>query len=238
MITLNEIEMGKWNEHVVATYPEEAVAIVVNNEVVLMTNTSATPQETFKVEPTEFWKYKDSIQAVLHSHCFDLNDRSRLDHRVPSKEDMIGQINMNCWWGITATEGEGTTPILWFGPDRNEPYEGREFIFNVNDCLELVRDYYRRELGINIRPQARNWNWFETENLFEEAIDREGFVEVKIDEIQVNDVVYFNILEDKTNHIGVYLGDNQVLHHLFGRLSGIDSFSKWNRQIKKVVRKA
>ena len=152
MITLNEQEQQKWNEEVLRCYPNEAVAIVVDGVVIPMENTAENPEETFSIKPAQFWQYKDQIQAVLHSHCHDLNRTSQLDPRIPSKKDMTGQINMGCWWGITATEGESTTDILWFGKDRELEYTGRPFIFNVNDCFELTRDYFRREFNYNIKP--------------------------------------------------------------------------------------
>lgn len=228
-----------WSAHALSVYPEEAVAILTSdNELIPMKNSSPTPKETFRVAVEDFWPYNDKITALIHSHTYDLADPYLVDKRVPSKQDLAGQINHNVWWGISVTEGENVSDPLWFGFDREEPYEGREFIFNVNDCFELVRDWYRRELQVEIPPYARDWNWQDEENLFDDNFTKAGFVDVQWEDLQKGDVIYFNIASEKTNHVGVYLGDDIVLHHLYGRLSGTETLSRWRRQVSHIIRRA
>lgn len=237
MIDLPKEELDKWNDHCVMTYPEEACALIVDNTVIPVPNSADDKAHNFKIRVQDFWQYHDKIQGVLHSHCYDINTGYVIDPRTPGTVDMIGQQNSGVWWGITATEGEGVTPILWFGKDRGEPYEGRTFIHNVADCYELVRDYYRREYNHEMGNYCRQWDWFTTLNFFDDNFEKEGFYEVSIDEIQPGDLIYFGIRSDKTNHIGVYVGDDKFLHHLTNRLSEKDTLARWRRQIIRVIRR-
>lgn len=237
MVEIEKQELDKWNAHCVEQYPNEACALVVDNKVIIVPNQADDKEHTFAIKVQDFWQYHDKIQAVLHSHCVDTAKPLLLDPRTPSKADMTGQKNHGVWWGITATEGEETTPILWFGFDRGEPYEGRTFIHNVADCFELVRDYYRREYSHEIGQYCRQWDWFETENLFDDYFTAEGFVEVSIDQIEPGDVVFFGIRSEKTNHIGVYVGNDRFLHHLTNRFSEYDTLARWRRHVLRVVRR-
>lgn len=236
MFTLDEIQHKNWNDWVLKCYPQEAVALVVEGAVIPMHNAAENPELAFKVSVKDYWEYKDKIQAVLHSHCYKLTDRIIVDPRIPGVADMTTQVNMGCWWGISCTEGEGVSDILWFGKDRGEPYGNREFIYNVADCLELMRDFYRREFNIEVPPQPRKWDWFVDENQFEDFYKDKGFDVVDKDNLQYGDVIMFNIADTKVNHIGIYLGDDQVLHHLADRLSNVDTVSRWYRQVKFVIR--
>lgn len=236
---LDQEQLDVWNKHVLSVYPEEAAALVVKGKVIPVPNTSETPTETFSIAVRDFWAYKDDIDAVLHSHTYNLADPYLMDKRVPSKKDLATQMNHNKWWGISATEGEEVTEPLWFGFDREEPYEGRMFIYNVSDCFELVRDYYRREYQHELPRFARDWNWNDDPeaDYFEDNWAKEGFTEVDWADIDVGDVVMFNIASDKVNHVGVYIGNDTVLHHLYGRLSGTETLSKWRRQVSRIVRR-
>lgn len=236
MIKLKQAEIDKWNEHCLKCYPEEACAIVVKGKVKPMKNVAENPLETFTIDLKQYFKYKDTLEGVIHSHPYKLSDKANGDRRVPSDSDLKGQYNTAVWWGISATEGEGVSDILWYGFDSGLPYEGREFIYNVYDCFELVKDYYTREYNHTMNQYIRQWDWFVTQNLFEENFEREGFKEVSIDDIQKDDVVMMDIKSDTINHIGVYLGDDQILHHLANRLSNVESLARWYKFVKKVVR--
>lgn len=237
MFELAEDQLKVWNDHVLATFPNEACAVVVDGRVIPVPNVADDPRSTFKISTGDIVA-NQPIQAVLHSHCYDIKVGYKVDPRTPSASDMKHQLNTGVWWGITATEGEGTTPILWFGKDRNEPYEGRTFIHNVADCFELVRDYYRREYNYNIGQYVRQWDWEITDaSFFDDNFEKEGFTDVPLEQIAPGDVIFFGIRSEKTNHIGLYIGDDKFLHHLTHRLSEIDTLPRWHRYINRVVRR-
>ena len=54
--------------------------------------------------------------------------------------------------------------------------------------------------------------------LYDEHWYREGFREFA-GEIRLGDMIMMQISAPVTNHAGIYLGDNMMLHHLYGQLS-------------------
>jgi cell wall-associated NlpC family hydrolase len=59
--------------------------------------------------------------------------------------------------------------------------------------------------------------------LWEEA----GFEQIDPADIREGDAVLMAISNASLNHVGVYLGDQMLLHHLRGRLSSRDLYGGW-----------
>lgn len=73
------------------------------------------------------------------------------------------------------------------------------------------------------------------DNAYRDQADRFGFYPVPLDDLQVGDVIFMNT--EKTNdHAGIWLGDNQILHHVTTKLSGIWSASRLSSFINMAVR--
>lgn len=123
-------------------------------------------------------------------------------------------------------------------------YLNRDFQIGIFDCFTLVRDYYKHELGINIKNYFRDEKWFDKNpEIFDKNIEREGFEIVhsgKLDgfELQIHDCILFELSKlKKSNHIGVYVGNNYFLHHpMKGKsiLQKIDSY--YGQKIRYVIR--
>jgi cell wall-associated NlpC family hydrolase len=63
--------------------------------------------------------------------------------------------------------------------------------------------------------------------MFDDCWEGIGFREVKPEEMQKGDALLMAIDSNKLNHVGVYIGDQMVLHHLRGRLSSRDLLGEW-----------
>jgi cell wall-associated NlpC family hydrolase len=222
-------------QHSLECYPSEACGIVVGDQYVPCDNLSETPTLTFVIDPVIVATH--DVQYIVHSHTRHFGEGSNVDPRTPSIEDMQGQIDTDLPWAIVYCDGKTVTPALTFGDIIRPPLEGRKYAINVNDCLTLATDYYALH-GVQLPSIARAIDWNEQgQDLINENMAAWGFTPVRLDEAKKNDLVLFKLPRSQvSNHIGVYLGDNKVLHQLYGRLSCIEEISTFTRYIDKVVR--
>lgn len=118
-------------------------------------------------------------------------------------------------------------------------YLGRKFEQGNTDCYDLIRDFYYTEFGIELTNYARPKDWW-LEDQFDLYIDnyeKEGFEHIKdLKDIKKFDIILIAIPDPrsklkktKTNHAGIYLGDNKILHHRYGKLSQISPYDGWLR---------
>ena len=102
----------------------------------------------------------------------------------------------------------------------NPPYEGRPFIHGLLDCYTLFRDWYERELGVRIPWNIqRPFGWWENNDSLYFKYMREGGFKQQSGVMQRGDVILFALGGAVTNHVAVYLGGGEILHHLGGRFS-------------------
>jgi cell wall-associated NlpC family hydrolase len=241
-VQLSEKTLADWTAYVLAEYPKEACAYVVDGNLYPVTNLSETPEQTFKVDAVERIKAHavGNVEAFLHSHPYKLeNSNPQWNHEWATKADMITWNSDNLPWGIVATDGEGLTQVVWYDDSMEAiaPLVGREFISGKHDCYSVIRDHYRLNLGIPLVNYSRGMGWWdEGDNLYEENYTKAGFVEVSIDDIQIKDVLLMKLNTVVPSHAAVVTSTNEILHHCIGRLSGYDSLSKWHRQIVKALR--
>jgi proteasome lid subunit RPN8/RPN11 len=224
---------------VLKRYPQEACGFLVDGAYVPVANTSDTPLETFRIDPVDQARVRSmgEVQALLHSHPYSLNSRLRWPAQWPSTSDMEAWMAGTIPWGICATDGEGTTRLVWLDDAERAPLVGREFVHGIHDCYAVVRDWFFINRGIALINVARGIDWWSKgQNLYEENFERAGFVEVPLEAAQVGDVVLMQYRAKVINHAAVISGPNQILHHLFHQLSGYDQLNRWVAHIKKTVR--
>lgn len=224
--------------HVIAQYPKEACGLLIDGVYVPQDNISETPERTFRIAPEALIRSGSmDLQAVLHSHPYDLRVAPAYPPEWPSTADMRSWIAMGIPWGICATEGEGITQLVWLDDANPAPLLGREFIHGVHDCYSIVRDWFKLQRSVTLPNFARGMDWWETgADLYDENFERAGFVTIPFEEATVGDCVLFKVRSPVTNHAAVITGENEILHHLFHRLSGHDSLNKWTRVINRAVR--
>ena len=102
------------------------------------------------------------------------------------------------------------------------PYVGRSFDHGKVDCYDLLRSTYKDWFDITLTNYARPDNWWEAgQNLYMENFEAEGFevVDVPLRRARPADVFLMAIRAPVANHCAIYLGDNKILHHPYGKLS-------------------
>jgi cell wall-associated NlpC family hydrolase len=105
---------------------------------------------------------------------------------------------------------------------------GRTFLPGVRDCFAHGRELYRDNFGIEITNYARPHDWSaDNDDLIRKLHEREGFdmiTDWKIKDIRPADVFCLAVGESNPNHFAIYVGDNQMTHHLHGRVSNVEPY--------------
>jgi len=208
-------------EHARAEFPREACGLVAvvkgRRRYFPCRNIAETPDEHFILDPTDYAETEDKgeIVAVIHSHPTTNHNPSQADRVACEKSGLPWHIvnPQTGQWGYCEPAGFEL------------PYVGREFSFGVVDCYSLCRDWYGRELGLKLSDyDRRDKFWLRGENLYLDNFASEGFREIPLEELQYGDAVLMQLESPLPNHAAIYLGDQQILHHVQGRLSSRDIY--------------
>lgn len=223
-----------FQEHFIKCWPNEGVGYLKNGAFFPLENIAEDQRYSFEVNPQFLLQEPD---ALLHSHCTGV-EKLATDPRAPSFEDLQGQIQTGVEWGICVTDGEVCeNPLYWGNPKHRPDLLGRDFIFNVQDCFTLVQDWFYQERAVTLPnlPRTPHWN-DEGENHLADRYQDWGFEKVPVSDIQRGDVLFYKVRSKVPNHLGIYLGDHQVLSHWYGRVSCVEPFGKWAGYIEFAAR--
>lgn len=223
----------------VKQFPREACGFIIDDEFVPVPNSAEEPTQTFRIDPVHQVKASamGAIQAVLHSHPYNKFNMPKWPVEWPTTPDMASWMKGNIPWGISATCGEGISQPVWLDESYIAPLEGREFIHGINDCYSLIRDWYRINKQVVLPNFARGTEWwYAGKNLYDDHFEEAGFYTIPLEQAEIGDVILMQAASPVTNHGAIVVGPNQILHHLFNRLSGVDSLKKWDRCIVRAIR--
>jgi|694.fasta_scaffold29721_3 proteasome lid subunit RPN8/RPN11 len=223
------------HEHIIKCYPQEAVGVIIDDIFYPLDNIADDPINNFRISKEDTEQLLDKDFSIIHSHTMT-QWAIGYDPRTPSHNDLITVESYDVPFGIVHCDGESVTDILWINRDIPELL-GRHYVSGLTDCFTLARDYYINNYNINfgIHPRPANWEEWNPHYIEQHYHDL-GFSEIDGSELQEGDIILFSIGSRHINHIGVYIGDNRFIHHLYNRLSSSDTLSKWHRQIVKYLR--
>ncbi|WP_353614099.1 C40 family peptidase [Mangrovibacter phragmitis] len=222
-------------QHVAGEYPCEACGVVVETGTgqiyVPCRNIAGNPLEAFTLAPEDMLsaEKQGEVIMIVHSHP----DVTRL---VPSELDRIQCDHSGMEWGIMSwPDGDFCT----FSPRTERDYTGRPWVLGHADCWSLVRDYYQREFGVSLADYSVDYEWWAdgSENRYDDNWQQEGFVEVALSDMKPGDLILMQIRAPVTNHAAIYLGENIILHHMFGHLSSRIPYGQyWRDRTTRVIR--
>lgn len=241
--------------HALEAYPRECCGLLVADQdkgKYIPCENSAENDNDFRISGEEYSRCEDmgQILAVIHSH---VNTSAR-----PSQSDLVSCEAQDLPWHIVSVyKDAGEEPRIgeWysFEPSNYEaPLVGRTFHHGDLDCYGLVRDFYHREMGIDIPDFERPDFWWEKEDggeLYLDQFEKAGF-RVVTGDLQLGDGILMQYRSDRTNHAGVYLGEttlasqpdlppvpSALLHHAMPRLSErVPYMGYWKNITRLVVR--
>ena len=209
-------------QHAIEASPAESCGLVVvvkgRERYVPCRNISEEPGLFFQIHPHDYARAEDlgQITAVVHSHP--------ASPALASQPDLVACERSGLPWFIV-NPVSGTWGSCSPSGYR-APLIGRQWVWGIQDCWSLTRDYYR-EQGITLPDweRPRTHAQFEADPLFARYWSEAGFLQVKDEnEIQVGDAIFMDLSGTGLNHIGVYVGEQMILHHITGRLSSRDIY--------------
>lgn len=119
---------------------------------------------------------------------------------------------------------------------------GRPFTgLGSSDCFKLMRDLYADCFGISIPDFARPVDWCSDKlDLIPKIAKRLGMTKItewRLEELRPGDILCLAIGEVNANHLAAYVGDDTILHHLYGRASTAEHFRDiWRTRTAYVLR--
>jgi len=228
--------LDAFKAHAIAEYPRECcgVGIVFKGRELYVACENVSPdgaQFTMSCDDFTAASDKGEVVAICHSH-------PNMPPQ-PSQADLVECEAAGAYeWHIINVQADADGNVFCgdmhsFKPTGYEaPLVGRHFFHGTLDCYTLVRDYYKREHGIEIPdfPREDSW-WNKGQNLYRENFIKAGFRELKEgEEVRPGDAFLMTMQSTVENHAAIYIGDNMILHHYWGRLSSRDPYLGYWRE--------
>jgi proteasome lid subunit RPN8/RPN11 len=234
---MNEENRALALEHAKSELPREAcgLVVIVDGSETYWPCRNISPsyaRDEFAMDPRDYADAEAAgeITELFHSH---INIPP-----TPSQADLVSCEATGLKWIIASLPTE-----TWheFEPSGYEaPLVGRTHCWGSLDCWTVVHDWYRRERGIVLMnvPRAKDF-WKRGEDPLGQNWRAAGFRQLTDDErLDVGDVLLMQTGDSMVpNHVALYIGDDQILHHAENRLSSRDVYGGWyKKHTVKVVR--
>lgn len=217
-------------DHAGTEAPRECCGLIVDGRYVPCRNNSPLPGQ-FVMHPADYASAEEAgqITYIVHSH-----------HQTspePSQADLVMCERSRRPW-LIVSHPTGAYRIINPSGYR-APLEGRTFAHGILDCASLVSDYYDQVLGISIEVSEHEpqW-WLNKKDYFVENYERCGFVRYPADTpLQIHDVILMQIGAQVPNHAAIYVGNQRILQHCSGHLSGYCTYGgMWQQHASGIFR--
>lgn len=223
--------------HAVAEYPRECCGLVViqkgRERYLPCRNIAPSAEAHFAMSGEDYHQAEDAgeIVALVHSHP-DMP-------AAPSEADRVSCETSGHPWIIVSVMSGVAGELAAIEPcGYQAPLVGRPFVHGVLDCYTLVRDWHAREAGIVLPEFMRHDGWW---NDGHSSLYLDNFRNAGCDPItgspRCGDIILMQIRSKNgvPNHAGIYLGDELILHHLYGRLSSRDLYPGYLRDCTTLI---
>lgn len=209
--------------HALREFPRESCGFVLADGRYWPCTNAAADDEHFVIGRADI-EAVDAVGAVagiVHSHpnagC------------NPSPADRVACEASGMPWHIIALPSQRWGGCIPCGYEA--PLIGRPFAHGVLDCYALIRDWYKRERGIELPNffRADEW-WRKGQNLYVSHFPEAGFRRVSINEARVGDVVLMQVLSNVPNHAAILIEPGVILHHMVDRASCAEVYGEYWRK--------
>lgn len=248
-MTISDSDLEKIEKAALASFPHEMVGVLTEKMgFIQLQNLASSSTHRFEIDILEYRKldrvYK--VTGLVHSHTrqknVDYGPAAELDSRTPSHLDVKSQKSLGIPFYIVATDGEFVMEPICYPRDKNTPLYGRPFIFYINDCYTLVADYYYQNYGIELMEHAPEFDWWNdgkggvTTPFYTQYLEEAGFYKIDEYELEVGDIIIMGMGKQDGNHLGVFVEDYKILHHIMNHPSSSLPISKWKSYIQGYAR--
>lgn len=230
-------------KHALETSPEECCGLLLKQgerTSVYPTKNASTHDRrfTFSIDVLDMLEAhkQGAVIGYYHSH------NTPVDSAIFSETDIH---NVRIHKLISVLYNTCSNQFYFLDDAKQLNYLGRQFKLGSSDCFALVREYYQRELGLNITDYFRDSRWFLRDpDLWTAHLDEHGGIVVHkgndFDEsvLRVHDLILIKGQEmQNPSHGGVYIGNGMLLHHPYKALSTIEPLcGTLQENVKLIVR--
>jgi len=218
--------------------PEEMCGFIIEDDeyrFIPIENIAKDKINNFSISVSEYIKYADDLCCIVHSH-------NNSPHVSAEDQQLQKRADVQC--GIMFLKNGKYSSDIFFGGNVRQDLLGRPFVFGAYDCFSIVRDYYYKELNINLPNIIREygfWNDREVGGILKPAEDiinnnLNDFIKTDINNIEKGDIITMNIQGKVTNHLAVYIGNGLILHHLNSKLSTREPVYGYMNMIENIYR--
>lgn len=173
-------------------------------------NTAPQPEDHFQIREEDWIESElmGEVLAVCHSHPGAAPD--------PGQADLDGVQEHGLPWFILG-RGDALQRV-----DPEIPsLTGRPFVYGWQDCYTLARDWFWITRGVRLLDFPREEKFWDGGR--SPYLDRfEAFGFEAVEDLQAGDALLMRVGESKIpNHAAIYVGNGQIIHHLWNRLSSM-----------------
>ena len=234
----NDEILSSVKEYFLTDRKSEKCGFIVDNEKELLfipaKNISKQNNKNFIIDPSDYLAAAKSgkIIACCHSHIKDGSF---------SVSDIYNSFNHNIKYVLYNLKKDR---FYFFDPQKfikYKKYIDLSFELGKNDCANLICDFYKQQLNVDIpmRPildNCKNYEELKSKklhiwdgNLYKKNWDCFNFFKIKsFDELKIYDILIFNDISKNPVHAAIYLGEELILHQTVGYPSRIEGLRKFH----------